>query len=96
MKRNPVDIDAWAALGMLAAPDGHDVALIYIGIAAPVLDLYGSKDLPQVLAGAALRRASLQGNPASKQVVIAGSDHFYAGHENDMIKAVVDFLDGLK
>lgn len=96
IKRNPADIDAWAALGMPAAPDGHDTALLYIGIEAPVLDLYGSKDLPQVLAGAALRRASLEGNPASKQVVIAGSDHFYAGHENDMIKAVVDFLDGLK
>ena len=96
MKGNPADIDAWAALGMVAAPDGHDVALLYIGIRAPVLDLYGSQDLPQVLAGAALRRASLAGNPASKQVVIAGSDHFYAGHEDAMVKAVVDFLDGLK
>ena len=96
MKRNPADIDAWAALGMPTAPDGHDVALLYIGIAAPVLDVYGSQDLPQVLAGAALRRASLEGKAASKQVVIAGSDHFYAGHEDDMIKAVVDFLDGVK
>ena len=95
MKRNPADIDAWAALGMPAAPDGHDVALLYIGIAAPVLDLYGSRDLPQVLAGAALRRASLEGKAASKQVVIAGSDHFYAGHEDDMVKAVVHFLDGV-
>jgi pimeloyl-ACP methyl ester carboxylesterase len=96
MKRNPADIDAWAALGMPAAPDGHDVALLYIGIAAPVLDLYGSQDLPQVLAGAPLRRASLEGKAESKQVVIAGSDHFYAGHEDDMVKAVVDFLDGVK
>ncbi len=96
MKRNPADVDAWAALGMAAAADGHEPALIYIGIDAPVLDLYGSQDLPQVLEGAALRRASLAGNKASRQVVIAGSDHFYAGHEDEMVKAVVDFLDGLK
>ena len=95
MKRNPVDVDAWAALGMAAAADGHDPALIYIGIEAPVLDLYGSQDLPQVLDGAALRRASLAGNKASKQRVIAGSNHFYADHEDEMVKAVVDFLDGL-
>ena len=59
MKRNPVEVDAWAALGMSAAPDGRSPALLYSGIEAPVLDLYGSRDLPQVLAGAALRRASL-------------------------------------
>lgn len=95
MKHNPVAVTAWAALGMPPAPDGHDAALLYIGIAAPVLDLYGSSDLPQVIAGAPLRRASLKGKTASKQVVIAGSDHFYAGHEEDMVKSIVDFLDGL-
>ena len=96
MKRNSGDVDAWAALGMAASTDGHEPALIYIGIDAPVLDLYGSRDLPQVLEGAALRRASLAGNQASRQVVIAGSNHFYAGHEDEMVKAVVKFLDGLK
>ena len=96
MKRNPADIAAWAALGMPPAPDRHDSALLYISIEAPVLDLYGSKDLPQVLAGAPLRRASLKGKAASRQVVIVGSGHFYAGHEEEMVKAVVDFLDGLK
>lgn len=96
MKRNPVNVDAWAALGMSATPDGHAPALVYSGIRAPVLDLYGSLDLPQVLAGAALRRASLAGNPASKQVVIPESDHFFAGHETAMINAVKDFLDSVK
>lgn len=96
MKRNPAAITAWAALGMPPAPDGRDAALLYIGIEAPVLDVYGSMDLPQVIAGAPLRRASLKGKAASRQVAIAGSDHFYAGHEEDMVKAVVDFLDGLK
>jgi len=93
MIRNPVDVCAWAALGMQAAADKHDTALTYIGIKVPVLDLYGSKDLPRVLAGAALRRLSLEGNAASKQQVIAGANHFYAGHEDEMVRAVRDFLD---
>lgn len=96
MKRDSADVDAWAALGMSASADGHEPALIYSGIEVPVLDLYGADDLPQVRQGAALRRASLAGNNASQQRVIAGSNHFYAGHEEEMVKAVADFLDGLK
>jgi dienelactone hydrolase len=96
MKHNPADVDAWVAMGMSAAPAGQAPALLYSGIRAPVLDLYGSIDHAQVLAGAALRRLSLQGNPASKQEVIAGADHFYAGHEDGMVKAVRDFLDSVK
>jgi len=96
MKTNPPEVVAWAALGMGAAPPGQNAPLVYSGIDVPVLDLFGSKDLPQVLAGASLRRASLAGNASSRQRVIAGSDHFYAGHEDEMIKAVVDFLADLK
>lgn len=96
MKHNPVEVDAWAALGMPSASDGHAPALIYSGLRSPVLDLYGANDLPQVIAGATLRRVSLAGKAASKQVVIAGSDHFYAGHENAMVRAVEGFLDGIR
>ena len=68
----------------------------YDGIKAPVLDLYGSKDLPPVLAGAKKRAASIKGNPASKQVVIKGADHFFAGQDDAMVKTTKDFLDSLK
>jgi pimeloyl-ACP methyl ester carboxylesterase len=96
MKRKPPEVMAWAALGMMAAPAGQNAPLVYSGIGVPVLDLYGSKDLPRVLEGATLRRASLADNASSRQVVIAGSDHFYAGHEDEMVRAVADFLAGLK
>ena len=96
MKRNPVEVDAWVALGMSATPDGYPPALTYSGIRVPVLDLYGSADLPPVLAGAALRRASLAANAAAKQIVIPQSNHFFADHETEMIKAVKDFLDSVK
>ena len=96
MVRNPIEISAWAALGMSAPLDKPGDAITYQGIETPVLDLYGGNDLPQVLAGATRRLASLTGRAASKQTVIANTDHFFAGHEDDMIKAVKDFLDGVK
>ena len=89
MIKNPPDIAAWASLGL----GGKDS---YAGIKVPVLDLYGSRDLPPVLANAKKRAASLKGNPASKQVMIPNTDHFYANHEDAMVKAVKDFLDSLK
>ncbi len=95
MARNPAEVNAWASLGMPAAL-GTGAAIPYTGIKAPVLDLYGANDLEQVLAGAAQRKASLKGNPASKQVVIADTDHFFADREDAMVKSVKDFLDGVK
>lgn len=89
MAKNPPDIAAWASLG-LGTKD------TYAGIKVPVLDLFGARDLPAVLAGAKKRAASLRGKPASKQVVIPNTDHFFAGHEEDMVKAVKSFLDGVK
>ena len=89
MAKNPPGVTAWAALGLASADT-------YKGIKVPILDLYGAKDLPLVLSGAKKRLASLKGNPASKQVVIADADHFYANHEDAMLKAVKDFLDSVK
>ncbi|MBE0625945.1 MAG: DUF3530 family protein [Burkholderiales bacterium] len=96
MAGNPSGISAWAALGMSVLPGDPDAAGSYEGLRTPVLDLYGANDLPQVLAGAAKRRAALAGNAASKQIMIPGTDHFFAGREDDMVKAVKDFLDGLR
>lgn len=88
MAQNPPDVDAWAALSLTRGDT-------FAGIKAPILDLYGSRDLPHVLKAAARRKASLL-NPASRQQVIRGADHFYAGHEGDMVAAVERFLKGLK
>lgn len=89
MLKNPPEVDGWVAMG-IPKTDG------YQGIKAPVLDLYAANDLEVVLAGAAKRKASLKGKAGSKQVVIPDTDHFFAGHEGEMIKAVKEYLDGLK
>ena len=86
-----------SAPGPRSAPAPDPVPVItYDGIKAPVLDLYGANELPRVLEGAAQRKASLKGNAASKQVVIPDTDHFFADREDAMVKAVKDFLDGVK
>jgi dienelactone hydrolase len=89
MAQNPPGVDAWAALGLVSKDT-------FTGIKVPVLDLYGSKDLPQVKSGAKKRLASLKGRALSKQVVIPGADHFFANHEDAMVKTVKDFLDSVQ
>ena len=64
-------------------------------IGVPVLDVYGDKDLPAVLAAAPARREALQRLPGSRQSVIAGADHFYTGREDKLAGAIRGFIDAL-
>lgn len=54
----------------------------------PVLDVYGEKDNPAVLQSAGSRHAS-------RQVRIAGADHFYTGREEELARVLGEFLSGL-
>lgn len=76
-------VKAWASLGPSFAGYG--------ALKLPVLDLYGENDLPPVLGNAAKRKGSLAGG-ASRQVVVPRADHFFTGHEGEMVSAVADFL----
>lgn len=76
-------VKVWVSLG----PSFDD----YAGIKLPVLDLYGDNDLPAVLGNAKKRKGSLKA-AGSKQQVIAQTDHFYTGHEAEMVAAVAAFL----
>lgn len=95
MIKNPPEISAWASLGMQNVI-GSKTPITYERIKVPVLDLYGANDLPNVLAGATARKNSLNSKPESKQVVVPKTDHFFAGHEEEMVRAVKDFLDSVK
>ena len=76
-------VKSWASLG-ISVDD-------YKAVKRPVLDLYGDNDLPQVLANAGKRKQSLAAKD-SRQVMIARADHFFTGHESEMVAAVADFL----
>lgn len=92
MLSNPPAVLGWASLG---SGTGPGPVLTFAGIQAPVLDLYGANELPQVLQGAAARKASLAANPRSRQVVIPRTNHFFSDREDAMVKEVADFLDAL-
>jgi len=76
-------VKSWVSLGI-----SYDD---YAGIKLPVMDIYGDNDLPPVLDKAQKRKGSLKA-AGSKQVVMAHADHFYSGHEAEMVAAVADFL----
>ncbi|MBI2296597.1 MAG: DUF3530 family protein [Betaproteobacteria bacterium] len=64
-------VDAWVAIGILG--EFTEPATFK----APVLDLFGEKDLP------------VRG---SGQVEIAGADHFFTGMENELVRQIRMFL----
>jgi alpha/beta superfamily hydrolase len=81
-------IDAWVAIGIsngdLAEPRKLQL---------PVLDIYGERDFPPVLAKSAARAAVLRTLKGSAQVEVAGADHYFAGSEGQLVKQVKLFLD---
>jgi alpha/beta superfamily hydrolase len=75
---------AWVCMGCGGKPPA---------LAVPVLDVHGEKDYPAVLESAAARRAAIEHIPGSRQHVVAGADHFYAGKESELARLVADFID---
>jgi alpha/beta superfamily hydrolase len=67
-----------------------------VGFAAltrePVLDVIAQNDLPQVRSAATRRAGDLPHDGCSRQVVIAGADHFMDGHYKDLLATVAPFL----
>jgi hypothetical protein len=59
----------------------------------PVLDIIGENDWREVLAAAAARSRELPRDACSRQVTIAGGDHFMASRRGPLSEAVVRFLD---
>ncbi|HLS86416.1 MAG TPA: DUF3530 family protein [Burkholderiales bacterium] len=80
---------AWVAMGR-SGPLGEPSK-----IGMPVLDVYGERDLPAVLASAAERQKTVKALPGSRQQVIAGADHFYTNQEQKLAGVIRDFLGAL-
>jgi pimeloyl-ACP methyl ester carboxylesterase len=80
-------IDAWVAIGISGTYTEPAT------FKAPVLDLFGEKDLPAVLDNAEKRAEAIRKVRGSAQIRVAGADHFFAGRENDLLAQVRLFLD---
>jgi alpha/beta superfamily hydrolase len=78
---------AWVALG-----SGAPFSAATARYPFPIIDIYGERDLPAVLAGAAQRKAALNITRGSKQVLLARADHFFTGQETALVATVDNFL----
>ena len=80
-------VDAWVAVGLLGrygTPRRNDV---------PVLDIFGTKDFPGVLAERDARAQHISAIRGSAQMEVQGADHFFAGQESELVRLVKLFLD---
>ena len=80
-------IDAWVAVGLsgrYGTPRRNDV---------PVLDIFGTKDLPAVLGERDARAQHISAIRGSAQMEVQGADHFFEGQEAELVRLVKLFLD---
>ncbi|MBI5462656.1 MAG: DUF3530 family protein [Gammaproteobacteria bacterium] len=60
----------------------------------PIFDLYGSRDLDEVLAATAPRAAAMRkaGHTHYRQMAVEGADHFFVGVEEELVRWVQGWL----
>ncbi len=89
-------LEALVLIGMQGGPDSvHDNAATLKTIKQlPVLDLYGSGDLPGVVdfTGRKADAASGAGNQGFQQLMVDGADHFFQGLDEILVETVSDWL----
>jgi len=89
-------VNGFVAIGMAAFagdPRMNSIAALE-KIQLPVLDLYGSEDLENIVNSVSSRRAAAKkaGNKNYTQIKITGN-HFFDGHEDMLVKTVADWLE---
>ena len=94
---------AWVSLGVMGRYWGASlISIPWLGIewlpgklGLPTLDVYGENDFPSTLEAAAGRARALSHIPRSQQVMIPGADHYFAGREETVARAIEQFIRGL-
>lgn len=79
-----VRLAAWVPVGMLSAFGSRPNI--------PVLDVIAERDFAQVLDVAPKRGATLPRDACSKQLVIAGTDHYMENRQKELVAAIAPFL----
>jgi len=92
------DIKGFVAIGIAAFAEDQRMDSIRSleKITLPVLDLYGDEDLDNILATVKARAAAAKkaGNKNYTQIKITGN-HFFDGHDDELVETVADWLDKL-
>jgi pimeloyl-ACP methyl ester carboxylesterase len=87
-------VDGFVAVGMgpgIAGGPMDNLAHLQ-KVRLPLLDLYGSEDLPEVRQSAAQRATAGAANPGYRQLEVAGADHFFDGEEAELLDHVNAWL----
>jgi pimeloyl-ACP methyl ester carboxylesterase len=90
----PDGIAGFVGIGMSAGTKDPrmDNAVSLAKVRVPVLDIYGQNDLDDVLATGDARAKAAEQNQGYAQVQIPEADHFFDGHDQDLLKVVSDWL----
>lgn len=78
------DVDAFVAIGMWGE--------FAVAPREAILDVTAADDFPQVRESSPRRRPALPRDACSAQVVIAGTDHYMANRNKELVAALVPFL----
>ncbi len=81
---------AWICMGLTGGFGGLG------NVNAPILDVYGENDLPNVLRADWRRRNAISTIEGSRQLRIDGADHHYLGREKELAAGIAAFVSGLK
>lgn len=82
-------VKAWVFLSIINGLE--DMFRIHV----PVLDIYAEFDWSVTVVGADERRRQIERIAGSRQVMLAGAQHFYEDRRKELAGAIVDFLDNL-
>ncbi len=89
-------VKALVLIGMQGGREAsHDNAGTLRQLELPILELYGSDDLPGVVefAGRKASAAYTGGNKSYHQQMVEGADHFFDGHEESLVEIVSGWLE---
>ena len=82
---------AWVPLAIL---NGEFEPLLRPGY--PVFDIYGERDFPAVSGKAVARARTIASIPGSRQAMVPGADHYFAGKEKELAELIGGFIASLK
>lgn len=98
-KHHDPSIKAFVGIDMMGKPQPNDYLLLdnvaaLLRLKVPMLDVYGSKTYPVILESVDRRAFAvhLTGNTHSRQIKINDANHFFQGHENELLQAISQWL----
>ncbi|MBU0657048.1 MAG: alpha/beta hydrolase family protein [Gammaproteobacteria bacterium] len=98
--KGDADIAAYVGLGMGATDYQQEMAHGFPldKMKAPILDVYGEKEYPQVINTAPERQALMQkaGNSQSRQMVLPDADHYFHDKGSELTAVVANWLNSLQ